>query len=108
MKDPATNVLNKTKPTSLSEMFSTELKFTIDVLVKWFNDIFKSRFNELDELKKQKLIKENPIYWSNHKCVICDLKLAVSLSEGYQRTEKTTCYNFTIQKEHFFLRNTYL
>ena len=60
-KDSATNVLNKTKSTLLSETFSKELKFTIDVLVKWFNDIFKSRFNELDELKKQKFIRENPI-----------------------------------------------
>ena len=89
-KDSAANVLNKTKSTSLSEMFSKELKSTIDVLVKWFNDIFKSRFNELDELKKQKFIRENPIEWSNQKCVISDLKLAISLSEGYQKTEKLT------------------
>ena len=32
-------------------MFSIELKFNIDVLVKWFNDAFKSKFNELDEPK---------------------------------------------------------
>ena len=107
-KDSAANVLNKTKSTSLSEMFSKELKFTIDVLVKWFNDIFKSRFNELDELKKQKFIRENPIDWSNQKCVISDLKLAISLSEGYQKTEKlTTWYDFTIQKEHLFLKNIF-
>ena len=89
-------------------MFCTELKFTIDVLAKWFNDILKSRFNEFGELKEQKFIRENPTDWSNQKCVICDLKLAVSLSEGYQKTEKlTTWYDFTIQKEHLFLKNIF-
>ena len=33
-------------------MFSTELKFTIDVLVKWVNDVFKARFKELDAIGK--------------------------------------------------------
>ena len=81
LEDSATNVLSKTKSTSLLEMFSTELKFTFDVLAKWFNDVFKSRFNKTDELKKQKFIRESPIDWSNQKCIICDLKLAVSLRE---------------------------
>ena len=89
-------------------MFSTELKFTIDVLAKWFNDIVKSRFNEFGELKEQKFIRKNPTDWSNQKCVSCDLKLAVSLSEGYQKTEKlTTWYDFTVQKEHLFSRYIY-
>ena len=51
------NALNKAKSISLLEMFSIELKFTIDALVKWFNDVFKSRFNELDELKN-KILQE--------------------------------------------------
>ena len=81
MKDSATNVLSKTKSTLLLEMFSTELKFTIDVLVEWLNDVFKSRFNKLDELKIQKFMRESPTDWSNQKCIICDLKLAISLRE---------------------------
>ena len=36
MKDAATNVLVHQKSTLLSELFSVELKFTIDNLVKWF------------------------------------------------------------------------
>ena len=80
-------------------MFSTELKFTIDVLFKWSNDIFKLRFNELDAIRKQKILKEKPIDWSNEKCIVCDLKLAVSLHEGCEITNKiTTWYNFTVQK----------
>ena len=76
LKDLAANVLNKLKSTSLSEMFFTKLKFTTDVLVKWFNDVLKSRFNVLDAIKKQKCLTEKPIDWSCEKCVIYDLKLA--------------------------------
>lgn len=57
LRDSATNVLNKIKSTSLLAMFSTELQFTIDVLVKWFIDVFQSRFNKVDELKKTKIYK---------------------------------------------------
>ena len=89
-------------------MFSAELKFTICLLVKWFNDVFKSRFNELDELKRQKFIRKSPINWSNQKCLICDLKLAVSLCKGYRKSEKlATWYDFIVQKKHLFLRNIY-
>ena len=80
-------------------MFSTELKFTTDVLIKWFNDLFKSRFNELDAIRKQNFKKKKPIDWSKEKCVICYLKLAVNLQEVCQKTKKiTTWYNFTVQK----------
>ena len=89
-------------------MFSTELKFTIYLLVKWFNDVFKSRFNELDKLKRQKFIRKSSINCSNQKCLVCHLKLAVSLCEGYQKAEKlTTWYDFIVQKKHLFLRNIY-
>ena len=59
-----------------NEILSTELKFTIDVLVKWFYDIFKSRLNELDEINKQLFTRNNPIDWSHETCVICGFKLA--------------------------------
>ena len=59
LKDAATNVLVCQKSTSLSELFSVELKFTIDTLVKWFNDVFKSKFVELYEIQKQIFAKEN-------------------------------------------------
>ena len=38
------------KSTYLSELFSVELKFLIDTLIKWFNDVFKSKFVELNEI----------------------------------------------------------
>ena len=80
-------------------MFSTELKFTIDILFKWFNGVFKLRFNKLDAIRRQKILKEKPIDWFNEKCIVCDLKLAVSLQEDCEITNKiTTAYDFTVQK----------
>ena len=40
-------------------MFSMELKITIDALLKWFYNLYKSRFVETDTLTKQK-------YGKNH------------------------------------------
>ena len=79
-------------------MFSIELKFTADVRVKWFKDVFKSRFNELDEIKKTIRDKCNPLDWPNKKCVICNFKPPVSLNEGHAMDKLTTWYDFTVQK----------
>ena len=89
---------------SLSEMFSTELKFAIDILVKWFNGIFKSRFKELSEIEKQKFLEENSCNLSNEKCVIYDQRLGVNgrigyEKERYEKTENlTTWYNLLFKK----------
>ena len=42
-------------------MFSIELKVTTDALLKWFYNIYKSRFIELDMLTKQQYEKTNSI-----------------------------------------------
>ena len=58
LKDAAAKVLKKESPFALSEMFSIELKFTIDLLVSWLNKTHKSRFLEIDTLTKQKFDKK--------------------------------------------------
>lgn len=68
MKDAATNVLVRQKSTSLSELFSFELKLTIGTLVKWFNFTFKLKFLELGETQKQIFSKKNPIDFSKTRC----------------------------------------
>ena len=50
MEDTATNFLVCQKSTLLSELFSVELQFTTDTLVKWFNCTFKSKFLVLGEI----------------------------------------------------------
>ena len=81
MKDAATNVLIKQKSTPLSELFSIELKFTIDTLTKWFNSTFKSKFLELNDIQKQIFVKENPLDWSKAIFSICGFKLFTSVKE---------------------------
>ena len=51
-------VFVKEKTTSLSELFSVELKFTRDTLVKQCNGIFKSKFLELNDIQKQMFVKK--------------------------------------------------
>ena len=62
LKDAASAVLAREKSTSLAELFSVKLKFTInDTLKDWFSRIIKLKLLELDVIKKQKFFKENPI-----------------------------------------------
>ena len=48
LKDAATSVLAREKSTSLSELFSVEVKFTTNNLNKWFKHTIKSKFLELN------------------------------------------------------------
>ena len=84
-------------------MFSVELTFAIDILVKWFNVVFKPTFNELSKVKKQTFLEDNPIDWPKEKCAICDPTLGVNLKEGNKKTKKlTTWWGFTVQKDTYF------
>ena len=53
LKDASFPELSREKCSSLAELFSIELKFTIDTLKDWFNRIIKPKFFELDCIKKQ-------------------------------------------------------
>ena len=53
LKDAADAVLAREKPTSLAELFSVELKFTVDTLNDWFSSILKAKFLEINTIKKQ-------------------------------------------------------
>ena len=52
LKDAASAVAFREKCTSLAEMFSVELKFTVDTLKAWFNKRIKPKFFEIDYNKK--------------------------------------------------------
>ena len=57
LKDAGSNVLKKQSSFDLSEIFLIELKFMIDLLVKWFKQKHKSKFLETDTLTKEKCEK---------------------------------------------------
>ena len=59
------------KSTSLAELFSGELKFTVDTLNYWFSIAIKPKYFELGDIKKQIFMKENPILNSKTVCSIC-------------------------------------
>ena len=61
LKDAADAVLAREKSTSLAELFSVEIKFTVDTLNNWFSSILKPKFLEVCTIKKQPYKKENPI-----------------------------------------------
>ena len=63
------------KLTSLAELFSVELKFTVDTLKDWFSRIIKPKFFEIDAAEKQKFRKDNPLDKSS-LCCLCDFYLA--------------------------------
>ena len=75
LKDIASAVLAHEKLTSLAELFSVELKFTVDTLKDWFSRIIKPKFFEIDAVEKQKFRKDSPLDKSSLRC-LCDFYLA--------------------------------
>ena len=49
------------KATSLTELFSVELKFTIDTLNNWFSNRIKPKFLELSNVKRKDFIEKNKL-----------------------------------------------
>ena len=82
LKDAAYAVLAREKSTSLAELFSVKLKFTVDTLNEWFSKIIKPKFFELDDIKKQIFLKENPVDQSKATCSICAFLLNVDVRVG--------------------------
>ena len=101
LRDSALEASSKRKPNAISEMFSVELKFASDCLLKWFYS--KNKKIELSLQEKKDYELKNPIDWENGKCSICTFPLDVKPSEKIN--EKITYGDFIIQKEHKFLRN---
>ena len=86
------------KLTSLAELFSVELKFTVDTPKDWLSRIIKPKFFETDLAVKQKFKKDNPLE-KNVVCCLCDFTLAVDAKKGW--------FDFVVRWEHLFLRNIY-
>ena len=55
LRDCALNVARKKSKLAIAKMFTTELKFAGDCLLKWFNKKYKSKNLELSNEKKKKI-----------------------------------------------------
>ena len=79
---------------SLSEMFSCELKFVIDLLKKWLAEKFFNSYKEIDMLTKQRLKRQSPIF--------------LPTADSNFPSEKIVGFlDFVIEKEHSFIRNIF-
>ena len=58
-------------------MFSTELKFTADCLLKWFDKKFKLNNLELSNEMKKRYEIEHPISWQQDPSCLCPFPLEI-------------------------------
>ena len=106
LRDCAAAVFTKKQNYSLSEMFSCELKFVIDLLTKWLAEKLFRRYKELDMFTKQRFKRQNPINWESANCAICGFCLPTAAS-NFPSKKITAFLDFVIEKEHSFIRNIF-
>ena len=111
IRDCALNVAKKKNKLADVEMFSTDINFAGDVLIKWFNKKFKSKNLQLsNDVKRKYEIQENTIDWLEGRCCICKFPLKnnpTSFNETTQTTQQISYADFVIFKGHKFLRNIF-
>ena len=90
---------------SLIETFCCELKFAVDICKKWIYEKFMRKDLSLDLATKTKFKKENPLCYDN-PCIICGFELGTAKVYGAD-SSKLSYYDFTVKKEHKFLRNIF-
>ena len=107
LRDCTLVVTAKNSKIAISEMFTTELKFAVGCLLKWFSKKFKSNNLELSNDVKRKYEIEHPIDWSQDRCCICTFPLEIN-PKSYYANEKTMSYaDFIIFREHKLLSNIF-
>ena len=107
LRDCTPSVADKKNKIAISEVFTTELKFAADYLLKWFNKKFKSNNLELSNDVKKKYEIEHPIDWSQDRYCFCNFRLEINPTT-YEADEKTISYSdFIYFKERKFLRNIF-
>ena len=106
LRDCAQAVYEKREKFSLSEMFSCELKFVIDLLKKWLTEKYFRRYEGLDFFPREKFKMKNPVDWEKANCVICNFQLPMSAS-NFPCEKIATYLDFVIFVEHSFIRNIF-
>ena len=71
----------------------------VDTLNDWFLNKVKPKFLELNDIKKQIFIKENPFVLTETTCSICGFLLDVEAEGKHKRW-----YDFTTECEYLSLR----
>ena len=107
LKDCTLAVHARNTKIAIFEMFTTELKFAVDCLLKWFNAKFKSNNFELSNSAKKNYEIENPIDWLCNRCCICPFPLKINATKFDADSQIMSYVVFIIFKERKFLRNIF-
>ena len=86
-------------------MFRCELRFVAGISKKWTHEKFITKNLFLDLITKTKFKNENKICYDN-PCAICGFDLGTAKVYGAE-SNKLSYYDFTVKKEHHFLRNIF-
>ena len=98
LQDAAFIVQNRERNTALAEMFSVELKFTVDCLKFWFDKTHK--INNLEVKLEDKLdFTRNYPKNSDIVCCLCDFSIKARAPNGWS--------HHVFKAEHLFLENIY-
>ena len=107
LRDCALSVASKRNKLAISEMFTTELKFAGNCLMRWFNAKIKSEDMELSNDMRRKYEVKNPIIWQTDRCCICTFPIEINPTMSDATKDNMYYGDFVIFKEHKFLRNIF-
>ena len=106
LRDCAKNVFEKREKFFVTEMFSCELKFFIEICKKRFAKKIGSRFRELDLFTKQRYRRQNPIKWGKINVLSAISTSPFAVRKNGKKREMAY-YDFGIKGEHSFIRNVF-
>ena len=86
-------------------MFTREIKFAGDCVIKWFNEKYIIKNIELSIRIKRKYEVENPIDWELGHCCICKFPLKVNPTNFDATVNNMSHPNFINFREYKVLRN---
>ena len=107
VRDCAFSVAAGRNRLAISKMFSTELKFASECLIKWFNVKYKNENLQLSNDVKRKYEIEHPINWEIDRCCICTFPIGINPTMSTATKDTMSYTDFIIFKEHKFLRNIF-
>ena len=107
LRDCAFSVASKRNKLEILEMFTIELKFVGNGLMRWFNAKIKSENMQLSNDMRTKYEVENPINWQTDRCCICTFPIEINPTMSDATKDNMSNSDFVIFKEHKFLRNIF-
>ena len=91
----------------MGQMLSIEMFLLKETLSVWFTKKIKSNNLNIKPLNKLNYEQQNPLDWSEQKCVLCNFKLDIMPTSAQTADFEMTYGDFFIRQEHKFIRNIY-